>query len=83
MIYPHILYMFWCFDPTVWGHWYARIARLAEEHDDNPRVGNTFVSLAELRNMLSKAKANENIASGVIDNINNIAAADLWSLLLK
>jgi len=37
----------------------------------NELLGNTFVSLAELRNMLSKAKANENIASGVIDNIND------------
>ena len=37
----------------------------------NELLGNTFVSLAELRNMLSKAKANENIASGVINNIND------------
>jgi len=37
----------------------------------NELLGNTFVSLAELRNMLAKAKANENIASGVIDNIND------------
>tara|TARA_R100001082_G_scaffold67952_2_gene38492 strand:- start:528 stop:854 length:327 start_codon:yes stop_codon:yes gene_type:complete len=37
----------------------------------NELLSNTFVSLAELRNMLSKAKANENIASGVIDCIND------------
>tara|TARA_R110000824_G_scaffold90303_1_gene220678 strand:+ start:206 stop:532 length:327 start_codon:yes stop_codon:yes gene_type:complete len=37
----------------------------------NELLSNTFVSLAELRNMLSKAKANENISSVVINQINN------------
>ena len=37
----------------------------------NELLSNTFVSLAELRNMLSKAKANENISSGAINQINN------------
>jgi hypothetical protein len=37
----------------------------------NELLGNTFVSLAELRNMLSKAKANENISSGAINQIND------------
>ena len=37
----------------------------------NELLSNTFVSLAELRNMLSKAKANENISSIVINQINN------------
>ena len=41
-----------------------------ELDDVEELLGNTFVNLAELRNILSKAKANENIASGVIDNIN-------------
>ena len=36
----------------------------------NELLSNTFVSLAELRNMLSKAKANENISSGAINQIN-------------
>jgi|TARA_R110002020_G_scaffold57472_1_gene158138 hypothetical protein len=37
----------------------------------NELLSNTFVSLAELRNMLSKAKANENISSVVVNQINN------------
>ena len=37
----------------------------------NEILGNTFVSLAELRNMLSKAKANKDISSGAVDQINN------------
>jgi hypothetical protein len=37
----------------------------------NELLGNTFVSLVEIRNMLSKAKANENISSIVINQIND------------
>ena len=37
----------------------------------NQLLGDTFVSLAELRNMLSKAKANENIADGAVNQIND------------
>ena len=37
----------------------------------NELLGNTFVALAELRNMLSKAKANKNISSGAINQIND------------
>jgi hypothetical protein len=37
----------------------------------NELLGNTFVSLAELRNMLTKAKASKEISDGTIDNINN------------
>jgi len=37
----------------------------------NQLLGNTFVSLAELRNMLSKAKESEEISNGVVDHINN------------
>jgi len=37
----------------------------------NELLSNTFVSLAELRNILSKAKANENISSGAINQIND------------
>ena len=37
----------------------------------NELLSNTFVSLAELRNMLSKAKANENISSVAINQIND------------
>ena len=37
----------------------------------NQLLGDTFTNLVEVRNMLAAAKSNENIASGVIDNINN------------
>ena len=37
----------------------------------NDLLSNTFVSLAELRNILSRAKANENISSGAINQIND------------
>ena len=37
----------------------------------NQLLGNTFVSLAELRNMLSKAKESEEISNGAVDHINN------------
>jgi len=37
----------------------------------NELLGNTFVSLAELRNMLSNAKSNKDISDGAIDQINN------------
>tara|TARA_R110000824_G_scaffold14684_3_gene62341 strand:+ start:1088 stop:1414 length:327 start_codon:yes stop_codon:yes gene_type:complete len=37
----------------------------------NQLLGNTFVSLAELRNMLSKAKGSEEISNGAVDHINN------------
>ena len=37
----------------------------------NELLGSTFVSLAELRNMLSKAKANKDISSGAVDQIND------------
>jgi len=37
----------------------------------NEVLGNTFVSLAELRNMLTKAKASEEISDGAIDTIND------------
>ena len=37
----------------------------------NELLGNTFVSLAELRNMLSKAKESESISNGAVDHINN------------
>ena len=37
----------------------------------NQLLGDTFTNLVEVRNMLAAAKSNENIAGGVIDNINN------------
>ena len=37
----------------------------------NELLGNTFVSLAELRNMLSNAKANKDISSSAVDLIND------------
>jgi hypothetical protein len=37
----------------------------------NELLGSTFVSLAELRNMLAKAKASEEISTGAVDNIND------------
>tara|TARA_R110000824_G_scaffold97675_3_gene233337 strand:+ start:237 stop:563 length:327 start_codon:yes stop_codon:yes gene_type:complete len=37
----------------------------------NELLGNTFVSLAELRNMLSNAKANKDISSSAVDQIND------------
>ena len=37
----------------------------------NQLLGDTFTNLVEVRNMLAAAKSNENIAGGVIDQINN------------
>ena len=37
----------------------------------NQLLGDTFTNLVEVRNMLAAAKSNENIAGGVIDNINS------------
>jgi hypothetical protein len=37
----------------------------------NELLGNTFVDLAELRNMLSRAKASEEVSDGAIDTIND------------
>ena len=37
----------------------------------NELLGNTFVSLAELRNNLAKAKASDQISDGIVDHINN------------
>ena len=37
----------------------------------NELLSNTFVSLAELRNMLSTAKANKDISSSAVDQIND------------
>ena len=37
----------------------------------NELLGNTFVSLAELRNMLANAKGNKGISDGAVDQINN------------
>ena len=37
----------------------------------NQLLSNTFVSLAELRNMLSKAKGNKDISNSAVDQIND------------
>ncbi len=37
----------------------------------NEFLGDTFVSLAELRNMLTRAKSSKDISNGAVDIINN------------